>query len=135
MDREFFRANYVGRANLIEQSGSRNGINLRLLSLDRADYTLGYPSTITAQRRTNNLGDDYIAYHLKEHNLYKNVYVACINDEQGRAIIKKINALITKDTLLKFLSYHEEWNNSDAEFRHTTIDYFINEKKLENVID
>ena len=50
-------------------------------------------------------------------------------------IIKKIDAVLTKDTLLKFLSYHEEWNEKDSEFRRVTIDHLINGLQLENVID
>ncbi len=126
---------YLGETHLIEQKNSRNVVNLKLLNRDRADYTLGYPSTITAQRRIKGLRDDYIAYHLKEHSLYKAVYVACNNDNHGRAVIQKINTLLNKKTFMKFLSYHEEWNNEDAEFRRTTIDYFIKGKKLDNVIE
>jgi hypothetical protein len=130
-----YLAPYIGKKNLIEQLGIRNFINLKLLSRDRGDYTIGYPTTIKTQQRINDLGDHFIAYPIEEHNLYKAVYVACNNDEHGRTVINKINALLTKDTILKFLSYHEEWNNKDLEFRRTTIDYFINNKKLENVIE
>lgn len=130
-----YLAPYQGMTNLIERSGGQNAVNLELLGLNRADYTIGYPSTITTQRRINNLSDDYIAYRLKEHNLYKNVYVACLNDDFGRDVIKKVNALLTKETLMKFLSYHEEWNAQDPEFRRTTIEYFIEGKKLGNVIE
>lgn len=125
---------YVGKPNLVELAGLENVVDLRLLSRERADFTVGYPSTITTQRRLKNLGDDFIAYHFKEHNLYKNVHVACNKNTHGREVIKKINALITKDALMEFLSYHEEWNNHDAEFRQTTIDYFINGKDLKNVL-
>jgi len=72
---------------------------------------------------------------IKEHNRYKNVHVSCNDNAFGRRVIDKINALLTKETYLKFLSYHEEWNNGDAEFRNTPIDYFINKKKLKNVVD
>lgn len=126
---------YVGQANLIEQNSSKNIINLKFLNYGRADYTIGYPSTITTQKRLNGLNDDYIAYHIKEHRRYKNVYVACNNDDVGTDVIKKINLLLTDETLLKFLSYHEEWNNVDPDFRRTTIDYFIKGKKLHNVIE
>jgi len=128
-----YLAPYVGKSNLIELSGSSNVVNLKLLDRNRADYTLGYPTTITAQRRIKNLGDDYITYRLKEHNLYKTVHVACNNDRYGRDVINKINTLLTKETLMKFLSYHEEWNGGDAEFRRTTVDYFIRRKALGNV--
>lgn len=128
-------APYIGEPNVMEFSSLENVANLRLLELDRADYTIGYPSTITTQIRVKNLGDDYIAYPIKEHNYYKKVHAACKNDSFGRGVIEKINALLTDDVLLKFLSYHEEWNNKDPNFRRTTIDYFINGKMLDNVID
>lgn len=130
-----YLAPYIGKANLIEQNTGLNVVDLRLLGRNRADYTIGYPSTIMAQRRVNGLEDDYISYHLEEHNLYKNVYVACNNDAFGQSVIKKINGVLTKETLLKFLSFHEEWNDADLEFRRTTIDYFIKEKNLQNVIN
>lgn len=130
-----YLAPYIGKNNLIELKDIRNVVDLRVLSLDRADYTIGYPSTITTQRRIKKLKDEYVAYHFKEHNLYKNVHVACNNDAHGRNVIKKINALLTKETLLKFLTYHDEWNNNDPEFRRVTIDYFIKGKKLNNVIE
>jgi len=130
-----YLAPYVGKPNLVEQYTTKNTINLRMLEQDRADYTIGYPTTVIAQQRTSNLSGDYITYSIKEHNLYKNVYVACKNDAFGRKVIDKINTILTKTTILKFLSYHEEWNNHDADFRRTTIDYFINGKDLENVIE
>lgn len=130
-----YLAPYVGKPNLIESSGGQNIINLELLELGRADYTIGYPSTITTQRRINNLSGDYIAYHIKEYDYYKNVYVACNNTAFGRGVIKKINKLLTEETLMKFLGYHEEWNNHDPEFRRMTIEYFIKGKTLENVVE
>lgn len=130
-----YLAPYVGKPNLIEYDSHENVVNLDLISLGRADYTLGYPSTITSQIRVNNLSDDFVSYRIKEHNLYKNVYVACKNDLFGQNVIKKVNALLTQKTLLRFLSFHDEWNNNDAEFRRTTIDYFIKGQKLDNVIE
>jgi len=127
---------YIGSPNLIEQSDGRNVVDLRLLKRERADYTLGYPYTILTQQRTVGLPDDeYVSYPLKEHNLYKKVYVACNNDEFGNKIIKRLNGILTKDTLRKFLSYHDEWNQENSRFHQTYIDYFINEIPLENVID
>ncbi len=128
-------APYIGKTNLIEQISHSNIINLRLLELGRADFTLGYPTTVTTQKRVNDLKGEYIAYGLKEHNAYKNVYVACRNNAFGRDVIEKINKLLTAETLMKFLSYHEEWNNRDEKFRDTTIEYLINGKKLKNVIE
>jgi len=130
-----YLAPYLGMSNFIEMSGGRNVVNLELLGLNRADYTIGYPSTITTQKRVNGLSDDYVSYPLKEHNVYKNVYVACRNDAFGRTVIKKVNAMLSKKTLLKFLTYHEEWNDRDANFRDTTVRYFIDGEKLGNVVE
>lgn len=130
-----YLAPYVGKGNLIQQNSSSNTINLNFLNLNRGDYTIGYPSTITTQIRVNELDDNFISYPLKEHDIYKKVYVACNNDDFGRQVIERVNALITDETLLKFLSYHEEWNNNDQAFRRNTIDYFINRINLKNVIE
>ncbi len=61
---------YVGKANLMQLGGLTNEANLRLLTLDRADYTLGYPTVIAAQNRVHGVGDNFVAYNIKEHNLY-----------------------------------------------------------------
>jgi len=126
---------YIGKPNLIELGTLKNVANLKLLGRGRAEYTIGYPSTITTQKRVDGLSDDYIAYQLKEHNLYKNVHVACRNDSFGRGVIEKINAMLTKETLLEFLSYHDEWNGNNAEFRRMTVEYFIEGKELDNVVE
>ncbi|WP_299375446.1 hypothetical protein [uncultured Kiloniella sp.] len=126
---------YVGQENLIEQYSTENTVDLDLLAHGRADYTIAYPSTIKAQMRIKNLPDEYVSYPLKEHNIYKNVYVACRNDTFGQKVIRQINALLTEETLLEFLSYHEEWNDADPNFRKTTIDYFVKNMPLENVVE
>ncbi len=126
---------YVGQENLIEQYSTENTLDLDLLARGRADYTLAYPSTIRTQMRIKDLPDEYISYPLKEHNIYKNVYVACLNDDFGQEVIRKINALLTEETLLEFLSYHEEWNDADPDFRKNAIDYFIKKMPLDNVIE
>ncbi|WP_421781736.1 hypothetical protein [Kiloniella litopenaei] len=126
---------YLGAENLIEQYSTENVIDLNLLAHGRADYTLAYPSTIRTQMRVNNLPDEYISYPLKEHNIYKNVYVACRNDPMGQEVIDRINGLLSEETLLEFLSYHEEWNDGDPDFRRTTIDYFIKKRPLLNVVE
>ncbi len=126
---------YQGKKNYIEYSAGRNLVELRLLDGRRADYTIGYPTTITTQQRTAGVGDDYVSYQLKEHNLYKKVYVSCNNDVFGNEVIEKLNQFLTKDRLKQFLAYHEEWNGENSEFRETYLDYFIHEKPLENVID
>ena len=124
---------YIGTEKIIEQKVQANSIDLRFLKRAGVDYTIGYPSTITTQVRVHGLKNEYIQYPLKEHNTYKNVYVACNNSEFGRDIIERINASLTDEMLLKFLGYHEEWNDRDENFRQTTIDYLIKGLKLTNV--
>ncbi|MGO1121034.1 hypothetical protein ACTL6U_20200 [Rhodovibrionaceae bacterium A322] len=130
-----FLAPYRDQKNFIEVNSIENIINLKFLQPNRADYTLGYPSTITTQMRVNGLTGDFIYYHLKEHQLYKKVYVACNNSAFGRRVIDQVNALLTPQTLLTFLDYHEEWNDGDPAFRETTLDFFIRHLPLENVIN
>ncbi len=126
---------HLGDPNLVEHSIHHNFINLDMLEKGRGDYTIGYPSTIASQKRTLGVVGEFISYRIKEHNLYKKVHVACFNDAFGREVIKKVDRSLTKDVLLKFLEYHEEWNNKDPYFRQTTIDYFIKGLNLPNVID
>lgn len=125
---------YIGKPNLIENKGGRNEVNLKLLQRQRIDYAIGYPNTITSQRRINGLDDEFINYRLKEHNLYKKIYVSCRDTNFGNEVIRKINAMLTEDTYRTFLSYQEEWNGGDAEFRKITLDHFINGIEAENII-
>ncbi|MDV7341170.1 hypothetical protein RYZ26_16300 [Terasakiella sp. A23] len=126
---------YLNKENLVQQSGGRNHIDLRLLLHGRVDYTIGYPTTITNQRRSDGLGDDYISYPIIEHDIYKKVYVACENDAFGQKIIERINQHFTEEALIQFLKYHEEWNGGNIPFRTTYMDYFIHKKDVPNVID
>ncbi|SCA56481.1 conserved exported hypothetical protein [Candidatus Terasakiella magnetica] len=126
---------YMGQKNLIELSGGRNDVDLRLLKSGRADYTIGYPTTITTQQRVFGIENEYVSYNIREHYLFKKVYVACNNSDFGKEVIAKVNKILTKETLRTFLGYHEEWNDNDPYFRQTYTDYFINDKELLRVID
>ena len=126
---------YIGKENYIQYSGGRNHIDLRLLVRGRVDYTIGYPTTITNQQRTDDIGDDYVSYPMKEHHHYKKVYVACDNTDFGKKIIARINDNLTPEAHMSFLGYHEEWNGGNKAFRQTYVDYFIHHKDVENVID
>lgn len=126
---------FIGTSILKQSFGARNEVDLRILNRQGADISLGYPSTITAQRKAKNLPDDYVSYSLKEHNLYKKIYVGCFNDSFGRQVIKDVNNLLTLNAYQQFLQYHEEWNEKNLNFRKTYTDYFINEKDLVNVVD
>ncbi|WP_135081067.1 hypothetical protein [Terasakiella sp. SH-1] len=126
---------YMGKKNLVELSGGRNDVDLRLLEHGRGDITIGYPTTITTQQRVFNLGDNFVSYNLREHYFYKKVYVACNNTPFGQKVIAQINQLLTPQTLKTFLAYHEEWNDGAPHFRKTYLDYFIHGKELGRVID
>lgn len=126
---------YIGKENYVQYSGGRNHIDLRLLLHDRVDYTIGYPTTITNQQRTDNIGNDYISYPIKEHHHYKKVYVACADTDFGRKVIATINDRLTPDVLQMLLGYHEEWNGKNQEFHQTYMDYFIHKKDVPAVIN
>ncbi len=128
-------APHIGTQKIIEQNSNLNVPSLKLLDYGRADYLIGYPSTITAQKRVFGFDRSYAVYHFEEHNFYKKIYVACSKTPTGQKVVNRVNTLLTEETYLKFLSYQEEWNMGDPEFRRTVIDYFINDKTLPNVID
>ncbi|MEX0299589.1 MAG: hypothetical protein AB3N28_11015 [Kordiimonas sp.] len=128
-------APYVNTPKIIEQNSNLNVPSLKLLDYGRADYLIGYPSTITAQKRVFGFERDYVAYYFEEHHFYKKIYAACSKTSAGQKVINRVNSLLTEDTHREFLSYHEEWNMGDPEFRRTIIDYFINKKPLTNVVD
>jgi len=126
---------YLGQKNLIELSGGRNDIDLRLLNRGRADYTIGYPTTVTTQKRVYGIEGEFVTYNIREHFIFKNIYVACKNTDFGHKVIQRVNEIITYDALKTFLSYHEEWNNNDPYFRQVYHDYFFNKTGPGNVLD
>lgn len=126
---------HLDKPNYIQFGGLANEVNLLFLEKDRADYTIGYPSTVTAQVRSKGIQDNFIYYRIKEHQRYKKIYVACYGDAFGKQVIAKINAALTKEALSEFIDYHEEWNQRDPEFRRASEAFFLHGKTLDNVVD
>jgi len=126
---------YLYKTNLAQLAGLTNEADLRLLSRGRADYTIGYPTVITAQKRVHNIQGEFVAYHIKEHDFYTKIYVSCSDSKFGRELIGKINNLLTEKNLRVFLEYQEEWNGENKRFREVTEQHLILGKKVNNVVD
>lgn len=120
---------YFGMSNLREITSNRNEISPEMLDKGRVDYLIAYPTTAESYRRINERNNDYLFYSLNEDKYYKKIYASCDKSELGKEIIAKINALLTKDVLLDFLSYHEEWNDKNLQFRERFINYYINKNE------
>lgn len=108
---------YLGTEQVKEMPHSANEVDLRLIERGRADFSLGYPTTIAAQRRDRGVKGDFVAYDLKEHQIYKEIHVGCYADEQGREVVARINALRTPEMLEHFLGLYEEWNDGHPPYR------------------
>jgi len=124
---------YTGSERVIE-IGTANEIDLRLIERKRGDFTLGYPTVITSQRRDRGLRDNFIGYHLEEHQQYKSIHVSCFGDETGKKVIARINQLMGQEELLYFLSLYEDWNNKDPAFRKAFNERIIDQKSSTNPI-
>ena len=117
---------YIGRKHLQEVTTSANEVNPKMLDKNRTDYLIAYPTTAQSYARINKEENNYIFYSIKEDPFYKKIHVSCDKSELGAEIIGKINKMFTKELQEEFLSYHEEWNNGNVQFRKKYTDYFIN---------
>jgi len=112
-----YLAPYLGQRHLIELSHNVNEVDLNLLVRKRADYAIGYTTTVIAQQRDRGLGDWFVTYGLKEHQEFKTIHAACFGDAFGKEVIAKINGLLNQETLPQFLGFQEEWNGGSPAFR------------------
>jgi len=117
---------YLGKKHLKEVTTNANEINPKMLDKDRSDYLIAYPTTAQSYVRINNVENNYLFYSIKEDPFYKKIYVSCDKSDLGKEVIEKINTMFTKELHEEFLSYHEEWNNKNSQFRKKYRDYFIN---------
>ena len=117
---------HLGNKNLQEVTTNANEINPMMLDKNRTDYLIGYPTTAQAFARIKNVENNYIFYSIKEDPYYKKIYASCDKSELGEEIIGKINNMFTKEFYEEVLSYHEEWNDKNPQFRKKYTDYFIN---------
>jgi len=116
---------YIGEKNVQEITTNANEINPKMLDKNRTDYLIAYPTTAQSFARINNEKNNYIFYSIKEDPYYKKIYVSCDKSSLGKEVIEKINTLFTQELYEEFLSYHEEWNNKNPQFRKKYTDYFI----------
>ncbi len=125
---------HVGDKNLQEVTTNANEINPKMLDKDRSDYLIAYPTTAQAFARIRNVENNYTFYSIKEDPYYKKIYASCDKSELGAEVIDKINKMFTKEFYREVLSYHEEWNEKNPQFRKKYIDYFINGIENEFVV-
>lgn len=110
-------APHIGKGNVVELTHGTNEVDLRLIERGRADYALGYSTSIIAQQRDRGLGGDLISYDIEEHRAYKKIYVSCFGDGFGKGVVARINELLTPEQLERFIGYTEEWNGRIETFR------------------
>lgn len=108
---------YFGTSQVKEMTHSANEVDLRLIERGRADFSLGYPTTINAQKRDRGLKGDFIAYDLSENQIYKEIHVGCFGDVVGREVVAQINTKLNQEVLEYFLKLYEQWNNGHPLFR------------------
>ncbi len=125
---------HIGKKHLLEVTTSANEVSPRMLDINRADYLIAYPTTATAFSRIKKQPNNYLFYPIKEDPYYKKIYVSCDKSNLGKTVIEKLNQLITPKVHKKFLSYHEEWNEKNPQFRKKYLDYFIHKKEDKFVI-
>ncbi|MBF0381522.1 MAG: hypothetical protein HQL69_10920 [Magnetococcales bacterium] len=118
---------YIGSKQIKQMPHSANEVDLRLIARGRADFSLGYPTTIGAQKIDRGIKGDFIAYDLKEHQTYNNIHVGCFGDAQGREVIAKIDKMFNPAMLESFLKLYEKWNARHPKFRKTFYDKIVSQ--------
>ena len=123
---------YMGTPQVIEMSHGSNEVDLRLIERGRADFGLGYPTTISAQKLDRGIGDNFISYPLEEEQTYNEIHVSCYGDAFGKEVLAKINKLMNRETLMDFLDLYEEWNNKEPRFRKAFMKQIVQPNEAEN---
>ncbi len=118
---------YMGTDQVIEMTHGVNEVDLRLIERGRADFALGYPTTISAQRVDRGIKGDFISYPLMEEQTYNEIHVSCFGDAFGKNVLQQIDQMMDQETLMKFLSLYEEWNNKDPRFRKAFIEKIVSQ--------
>jgi uncharacterized protein (TIGR02285 family) len=111
---------FEGQENLLIRSGNdvfRGLINM--MSIGRIDCLLGYPVEAGYFVRENNQINDFIYYPIQESNEPFTVgHIGCPNNDWGRKVIGRINAIVKEHRDKEFVQFYGEWLDDSTRVVH-----------------
>jgi len=115
--------------NLVKHAGSHNMITnlIGMMNEGRIDAIIGYPYEAHYAAKTLKMKADIISIPIAGMDDYGLTFVGCSKTEEGKEIIKKLNAIIKiYRTTPDFLDFEEYWLDPSAvkRFRSYTIKEF-----------
>lgn len=124
---------YENEPHTIPRSSSDVAIPLRMLTLDRHDYSTGVDGQTAIEEQMKGQKTDYIFFNIQEDTDYVRMYTHCSKSEMGKAIIEQVNRFYTKERILRFLEVIERWHGPNARYRELFIENIINGNSHPNV--
>lgn len=109
-------AKHKGENNLINQNNYNSLI--RMFFSKRIDALIEYPPVINYSKRLldNKISNSSIAIKELSASKFLPVYIACPNNEWGKAVIEKINAFLVKESLTEdYLAYRLRWYDEESQ--------------------
>ena len=90
---------------------------LKLLSLNRIDYFIGYSESIKYLSKKLNTKDEFIYIPISELNKdYFLLYVVAPKNDFGKKVINDVNEIILKTNFVKdAANYYKKWLNKDSQ--------------------
>lgn len=107
---------YKNNRHIIEHPGLEDAVGklVRMMVAGRIDALLGYPAEAHYVARTLESTTKVRSIHITGMDEYGLSYAGCSKTERGKAIVKRLNAIILKHrTTPQFMDFVEHWLDTD----------------------
>lgn len=119
---------YRDRQHVYVFSPLENEFDLNLLSRNRLDYFLGYPSQARYDAELRGVANKYQFYNLEETGSYASLHTHCSKTPFGEKVMAEVDKILTTEILLEQLTVVEKWNGNNEQYRDVFMEYVIKQK-------
>ena len=86
---------------------------LMMLSLNRVDYIIEYPTMVEYIKKSENIKEDFMQYPIKDANNLIASYISCSKTPNGKKLIHKINSIIDTNGH-EIIDGYKKWLSSET---------------------
>jgi len=126
---------YRGEDNVYFSSTPAVELNLNMLTTNRLDYFFGFPTQASYEAELKDIPNQYQFYNLEELDKYTSMHTHCSNTPFGKKVMDKVDKILTNEVLIEHLAVIERWNGKNKHYRDVFMEYVINQKPNELVVN
>ncbi len=126
---------YKDKSHVYFNKSIKMQIDLTMLTTNRFNYTIGWPSQPIVGEKLNNIPNEFLFYNMKEDQNYLYLGVSCGKCETGDLVINRVNKLFQdKKFLFKVMSYIEQWVILSDQYKELHNETILNRKENPQVM-